>query len=405
MIPYGKQTIDDDDIQAVLDVLKSDFLTQGEKISDFENSLAKYCDTKFAVIFNSGTSALHGAYFSIGLKNNDEFITSPMTFAATSNAGLYLNANPVFCDIEPNTGNIDSGKIENLITDKTKLIVPIHYAGHPCDMVRIKEIADKHDLYVVEDACHALGASYFPTQKLPSQGTNLHALSSKIGSCQFSDMTVFSFHPVKNITTGEGGAVLTNNEELYNKLLMFRNHGITKDSKLFTNLPESQSSPSSFYHEMQFLGYNYRMTDIQAALGITQLKKLDKFIDRRRELASVYHFKFIDNIFFDIPNEKEYAKSAYHLYPLRLKEAYMHKREELFNILRENGLGVQVHYIPVYLHPYYQGLGFSKGLCPFAEKFYQSVISLPIFPKLTDKEINIVIQIVLDSCTKVFNEK
>jgi len=369
-IPYGRQFIDEDDIKAVVEVLKSDFITQGPKIFEFEKKLAEYCGAKYAVVFNSGTSALHAAYFAIGLSQGDEFITSPITFVSTANAGIFLGAKPVFVDVEEDTGNIKSDFIEEKITNHTKLIVPVHYAGHPCDMKKIKEIADKYSLFVVEDACHALGAKY---------------KDSKIGSCKYSDMTVFSFHPVKHITTGEGGAVLTNKEEFYEKLLMFRTHGITKTK--FENEPHGM-----WYYEMQFLGYNYRMTDIQAALGISQLRKLEKFIEKRRKIVQIYNKSFRNNPYFEIPIEKDYAFSAYHLYPIRLNNKYKQKKKKLFEELRKNNLGVQVHYIPVYWQPYYQKLGYKKGICPNAEDFYQREISIPLYPKMSDQDIKYVIE-------------
>ena len=370
MIPYSCQYIDKDDIEAVVEALKSDFITQGPKIGEFEGALASYCRAKYAVAFNSGTSALHAAYYVAGLGPGDKFIVPAITFAATANAGVFLGARPIFADIEEDTGNIDPNQIEDLITSKTKLIVPVHYAGHPAELKKIYIIAKKYGLKVVEDACHALGAKY--------RGV-------LIGSCQYSDMVVFSFHPVKHITTGEGGAVLTNSKEYYEKLLMFRNHGITKDSPKFKD-----QSHGPWYYEMQFLGWNYRMTDFQAALGISQLKKLDKFIERRRTIAKIYNKAFKDNPYFDVPPEKDYVFSSYHLYSIRLKDRYKHQKREIFKRLREKGLGVQVHYIPVYLQPYYQELGYKKGECPSAEDFYQREISLPIYPAMGEKDIRYV---------------
>jgi UDP-4-amino-4,6-dideoxy-L-N-acetyl-beta-L-altrosamine transaminase len=382
MIPYSRQYIDEADIKAVVNVLRSDWITQGPKISEFENRLAVYCGSKFAIVFNSGTSALHGAYFALGLKKGDEFITSPITFAATSNAGLYLGAKPVFVDVEKHTGNIDSSKIKDMITNKTKLIVPVHYAGHPVDLKKISRIAKKYNLFVVEDACHALGAKY-KEQRAKSKEQKKEDWI-KIGSSKYSDMTVLSFHPVKHITTGEGGAVLTNNEEFYKKLLMFRNHGITKNKSRFT-IHDSRFK-GDWYYEMQFLGYNYRMTDIQAALGISQLKKLNAFVKRRREIAEIYNNAFKDNPYFDISYEKNYAFSSYHLYPIRLKNTYKDKKIEIFSKLRERGISVQTHYIPVYWHPYYKELGYKKGLCPVAEDFYQREISTPVYPSMKNSE-------------------
>ena len=379
-IPYGKQWIGEEDIEEVVKVLKSDFITQGPKVKEFEEKLAEFTGAKYAVVFNSGTSALHAAYFAPGLSAGDEFITTPLTFAATSNAGLFLGAKPVFSDVEEDTGNLNVELVEKKITSRTKLIVPVHYAGHPCDMGRIKEIADKYGLFIVEDACHALGAKY---------------RNSRVGSCEYSDMTVFSFHPVKHITTGEGGAVLTNREDLYEKLLMFRSHGITKDEKKFLKEKEGD-----WYYEMQFLGFNYRMTDIQAALGISQLKKLEKFIERRRKIVEIYNKAFEDNPYFDTPVEKDYAYHSYHLYPIRLKDNYKDKRKEIFQLLRKKGLGVQVHYIPVYWHPYYRELGYRKGECPVAEEFYEKEISLPLYPAM-DNDIYYVIETLFEILKKI----
>lgn len=373
-IPYSRQVIDEDDIKAVSEVLCSDFITQGPKIYEFEEALASYCGARYAVVFSSGTAALHAAYFSAGLESGDEIITSPITFAATSNASLFLGAIPVFVDVEEDTGNIDVYKIEEHITKKTKLIVPVHYSGHPADLQYIYEIAKKYNLFVIEDACHALGAKY---------------KGEKIGSCKYSDMVVFSFHPVKPITTGEGGAVLTNYEEFYKRLLMFRTHGITKNG--FMNKPDGD-----WYYEMHFLGFNYRMTDFQAALGISQLKKLDSFIEKRREVARIYDKVFHDNLYFEIPSEKDYAFSSYHLYPIRLKKRYIHKKKEIFLWLKECGIGVQVHYIPIYLHYYYQKMGYGAGLCPIAEDFYKRIISIPIHPAMSDNEKTYVIGKILE---------
>jgi UDP-4-amino-4,6-dideoxy-N-acetyl-beta-L-altrosamine transaminase len=369
LIPYSCQYIDNEDIREVVKVLKSNFITQGPKIPEFEKTLGAYCGSKYVVVFNSGTSALHGAYFALGLGKGDEFITSPITFVATANAGLYLGAKPVFVDVEPDTGNIDVSKIEKKITRKTKLLVPVHYAGHPVDLKKISQIAKKYKLFVVEDACHALGAKY---------------KGQKIGSCKHSDMTILSFHPVKHITTGEGGAVLTNNKYYYEKLLMLRNHGITKDRSRFT-IHDSRST-GDWYYEMHSLGYNYRMTDIQAALGVSQLKKLDSFVERRRSIAGQYDKAFENNPYFDILIEKDCVFSSYHLYPIRLNDKYKDKKKEIFSKLREEGLGVQVHYIPVYMQPYYKELGYKKGLCPVAEDFYQREISTPIYPSMENGE-------------------
>ena len=359
-------------------MLKSDFLTQGPKVKEFEESLADYCGSEFAVVFSSGTAALHAAYFAAGLDGDDQIITSSVTFLATSNAALFLGASPVFVDIEPDTGNIEHTLIEKAITDKTKAIVPIHFAGHPVELEKIAETAKRHNLLLIEDACHALGAGYKNTT---------------IGDCRYSDMAVFSFHPVKSITTGEGGAVLTNNEEFRNKLVMFRHHGVTKDRKILKNKSEAAGD---WYYEMQYLGYNYRLTDIHSALGISQLGKLDRFIQRRREIVETYNKAFKNNSFFDLPVEKSYAKSSWHLYPIRLKDKYKHSKAKIFKELGEKGLGVQVHYIPIHLQPYYQQLGYKKGICPNAEDFYEREISIPIYQSMSAEDIDYVVQNMLD---------
>ena len=369
-IPYGRHWISDDDIESVVDVLESDWLTQGPKIEEFEKEISAYCGSNYAVVFNSGTSALHAAFSVLGLDKDDEFITTPNTFVATANAGLHTGIKPIFVDIEEDTGNLNTSKVEERITERTRLIVPVHYSGHPVDMGKIYEIAERKNLYVIEDACHALGAKY---------------KGYKTGGCNYSDMTVFSFHPVKHITTGEGGAVLTNNKDFYKKLLMSRSHGIEKRS--FINKPDGD-----WYYEMQSLGYNYRMTDIQAALGISQLRKSDKFIDRRKEISRLYDSEFRDNPWFDIPPVRSYASSSYHLYPIRFKDEFIQRKKEIFSRLKERGFGVQVHYIPVYWHPFYKNMGYKKGICPIAEDFYFKELSLPIYPAMNGEEQRYVIE-------------
>ncbi len=362
-LPYGKQTIDNDDIEEVVKTLKSPLITQGPKIEEFENAIAKYCGVKYAVAFNSGTSALHGAYFALGLKKGDEMITSPNTFVASSNAGLYLGANVKFCDVEKETGNIDVSKIET--TENTKLITPVHYSGNPVDL---KEISEIDDVKIIEDGAHALGASYD---------------GKKIGCLTYSEMAMFSFHPVKHITTGEGGIIVTNDEEYYERLQLFRSHGITKNKLV-------NESHGDWYYEMHELGFNYRITDIQCALGVSQLKKLDSFVKSRRNIAKTYDEIFEDNPYFDVTIEKKNRKSAYHLYPILLKDELVKHKKEIFAKLRANSLGVQVHYIPVYKQPYYQNLGFKMDLCPVCDEFYSKEISIPMYPTLTDEDIEFV---------------
>jgi len=377
-IPYSHQHIEQDDINSVLEVLRSDSLTQGPKIGEFEEALVGYCGARFAVAFSSGTAALHAAYFAAGFQANDETITSPITFLATANAALYLGARPVFIDVESDTGNIDTELIENAITEKTRAIVPVHFAGHPVELEKVANIAKRRRLLLIEDACHALGASY---------------KNNTIGDCRYSDMVVFSFHPVKSITTGEGGAVLTNNAEFHDKLIMFRQHGVTKDHKVFESRSEHVGD---WYYEMQYLGYNYRLTDIHSALGISQLRKIDRFIQRRREIAKRYSQAFSDNVFFDLPVERDYVRSAWHLYPIRLKNKYLSYKTKIFAELRAKGLGVQVHYIPVHLQPYYQRLGYSQDLCPKAKDFYERQISIPIYQAMSAEDVEYVISSLLD---------
>jgi UDP-4-amino-4,6-dideoxy-N-acetyl-beta-L-altrosamine transaminase len=372
-IPYGRQYIDEQDIEEVIKVLKSDFITQGPTVQKFESALADYCGAKYCVVFNSGTSALIGAYFAVGLGGGDKFITSPITFVATANAGLVWGAKPIFADVEKDTGNLSPEKVEEILEKEKgiKLITPVHYAGHPVDLEKFRKLADKYNLFLIEDACHALGAKY---------------KNSQIGTCAYSDATVFSFHPVKHITTGEGGAVLTNDYTLYKRLLLVRNHGITKNETDFVFKPHG-----GWYYEQHYLGFNFRLTDLQAALGISQLKKLDFFVKRRREIAKIYNEHFKDNPYFDLPPERSYAYNSYHLYPVRLKDEYKSRKKEIFDKLRELKLGVQVHYIPIYKQPYYQKLGYDYNLCPNAEDFYQREISLPIFPAMDDKTVKEVI--------------
>ena len=363
-LPYGKQYIDQEDIDEVVNVLNDDFITQGPKIAEFEEKIAKYVGAKHAVAFNSGTSALHGAYFALGLKKGDEMITTPNTFVATANAGLYLGAKVNFCDVEKQTGNIDSSKLE--VSENTKLIAPVHYSGNPVNLKEISEIAG--GAKIIEDGAHALGAKY---------------RGEKIGSLKYSEMAMFSFHPVKHITTGEGGIIVTNDEEYYERLQLFRSHGITKDNLVNT-------SDGDWYYEMQHLGFNYRITDIQCALGLSQLKKLDSFVKSRRQIAKKYNEMFEDNPYFDVISENPNGESAYHLYPILLKDKYLNYKKEIFSKLRSEGLGVQVHYIPVYLQPYYQNLGFNRGLCPVDEEFYKRELSIPMYPTLSDEDLEFV---------------
>jgi UDP-4-amino-4,6-dideoxy-N-acetyl-beta-L-altrosamine transaminase len=374
-IPYATQWIEDDDIQAVAEVLKSDYLTTGPKITEFEQTFAQYVGAKYAVAVSSGTAALHAACFAASIKEGDEVITTPMTFAASANCVLYCGGRPVFADIDPNTYNIGSNAIENCITPKTKAIIPVHFTGQPCDMDDINRIAKEHDLIVIEDAAHALGATY---------------KSKRVGA--ISDMTCFSFHPVKHITTGEGGIITTDDENLYKKLIQFRSHGITRDREIL----EHDDGP--WYYEQQFLGYNYRMTDIQAALGISQLKKIDRFISRRMEIADRYNKAFSGTESIITPYQLDETQSAWHLYILQLKlDKLKTSRKEVYTALQQKGIGINVHYIPVYYHPYYKQMGYKKGLCPNAERLYERIITIPLYPKMSDEDIEYVIDAVKET--------
>ncbi|MFC1621719.1 UDP-4-amino-4,6-dideoxy-N-acetyl-beta-L-altrosamine transaminase, partial [Candidatus Omnitrophota bacterium] len=368
-ISYARQKIDNKDIKAVVDVLRSDYVTQGPKADEFEKKVADYCGAKYAVALNSGTSALHAACFAAGIKSGDEVITSPISFAASANCILYCGARPRFVDILEDTVTIDPYLIEKKISSKTKAIIPVDFAGHPAELSEIRKIASKYNLTVIEDAAHALGAEY---------------KGKKVGSCKFSDMTVLSFHAVKHITTGEGGMVLTNRKDLYDKLSMFKTHGITRDRKLLLD----KKNPPWFY-EMQFLGFNYRITDIQCALGLSQMDKLDNFVKKRRKIVQFYKEQFKDTRVIGFLNEKKYAMSSWHIFPIRVKK----KRDMMFDRLKQRGIGVNVHYIPIYLHPYYKDLDYKKGLCPKAEQYYKETITLPLHPVMSDADVKKVVRV------------
>ena len=372
MIPYGKQTIEQDDIQAVVDVLKSDFLTTGPKIAEFEQIVADYVGAKYAVAISNGTSALHAACFAAGIGPGDEVITTPLTFAASANCVLYCGGTPVFADVDPKTYNIDPEDIRRKITDRTKAIIAVHLAGQPCDMDAIHSIAREHGLIVIEDGAHALGSVY---------------KGKKVGS--MSDMTTFSFHPVKPITTGEGGMIVTDNEEFYKKMVLFRSHGITRDDSMMTR------NDGPWFYQQFDLGYNYRITDIQCALGCSQMKKLDRFLARRKEIVARYNEAFADCDNLITPYQLSDTESGWHLYIVQVKNC---DRRKVFENMREKGIGVNVHYIPVYMHPYYQEHGYENVHCANAEEIYSHIISLPLYPGLTSEQQDYVIDTLKSLC-------
>ena len=372
-IPYGKQAIDEDDIDAVVKVLRSDFLTQGPQIELFEQAVASYCSTAYAVAFSSGTAALHGACFAAEIKKDYEVITSPLTFAASANCVLYCGGKPIFADIKKDLPLIDPQQIEKKITPKTRVLIPVDYSGIPADYDEINEVAKRYNLIVIADASHSFGATY---------------KGRKVGT--LVDMTVFSFHPVKTITTGEGGMVVTNNRHLYERLKLFRTHGITKDKKYLIKKNEGP-----WYYEMQELGFNYRLTDIQAALGVSQVKKIDIFLKKRKVIAQAYQNAFINHSLINclyIPHDRT---SAWHLFPILLNKKFIKFRKEIVEKLHSTGIRAQVHYIPVHVHPYYQRhFRYKMGDFPNTELFYKREISLPIYPQLTNEQFTYVVKIV-----------
>lgn len=369
VLPYGHQWIDEDDISSVVEVLRSDWITQGPKVDEFERKVAAYCGAKYSVAMSSGTAALHAACAVAGISAGDEAITTPITFAATANAAVYCGGRPVFADIREDTLNIDPREIESKLTPRTTAILPVDFAGHPADLDEIIAIARARKLIVIEDACHALGAEY---------------RGRKIGS--LADMTVFSFHPVKHITTGEGGMVTTNSREFYERLKTFRQHGIVRNAR----------AGQPWYYEIPRPGYNLRLTDFQCALGISQLNKLERFVARRREIAVKYNEVFADMKEIITPIEDKLAKAVYHLYVIQLRtETLKAGRKEVFEALRAENIGVNVHYLPVHLHLFYQReFGYRQGDYPAAENYYERAITLPLFPGMRNDDIEDVIKAV-----------
>ncbi|MDL1894799.1 UDP-4-amino-4,6-dideoxy-N-acetyl-beta-L-altrosamine transaminase [Anaerolineae bacterium CFX7] len=383
LLPYGRQAIAEEDIQAVVNVLRSDWLTTGPNIEEFENAVAARVDAQYAVAFSSGTAALHGAVFAANLGAGDEAITSPLTFAATANCLLYQGATPVFADVCADTLTIDPNEILKRLTPRTKALLPVDYAGHPADLDAIQEIARAKNLIVIEDAAHALGATYH---------------GKKVGS--IADMTMFSFHPVKHITTGEGGIITTNRAAYYERLKLFRSHGINSDAR-------KRNEAGNWFYEMIALGYNYRLTDIGAVLGLSQLKRLDANLARRREIAAHYTRAFSGMDGIVVPHVRDHVEPAWHLYPIQVKSAKLKApsgRAEIFKALRAENIGVNVHYIPVHLHPYYrERFGYRGGEHPVAERAYADLISLPMFHAMTDEDVRDVEQ-AMGKVMEVFGE-
>lgn len=372
MIYYGQQTISQEDIDAVVDVLKSKLITQGPVAQLFESKMCDYTGASFSIACSHGTAALHLACLALGVGSGDSVWTVPNTFVASANAALYCGANVDFVDIDPATFNIsiDHLKQKLVFAEKShclpKVLIPVHFAGAPCDMAELKALSNKYGFFIIEDASHALGARY---------------RDCKIGRCEYSDITIFSFHPVKSITTGEGGMVLTNNIELANKVRLFANHGITRDKALLKNRDEDE-----FYYEQHELGFNYRITDIQSALGISQLARIDSFMKRRSEIADTYisELKLTE---FHTQRHLANTQSANHLFPVCINYESKVSKSYLFNFLKEGGVTCGCHYIPVHLQPYYQKKGFYRGDYPNAESYYNRALSLPIYPSLSDSDI------------------
>ncbi|MCR5391077.1 MAG: UDP-4-amino-4,6-dideoxy-N-acetyl-beta-L-altrosamine transaminase [Lachnospiraceae bacterium] len=376
---YGRQWINEDDIAAVEDVLRGDLITCGPKVDEFETALCDYTGAKHAVAVNSGTSALHCACIAAGIGEGDEVITTPITFAASANCALYCGAKPVFADIDPETYNIDPDSIRARITDKTRAVVAVDYTGQAVKIDEIRKICDENGLVFIEDAAHSIGTSYN---------------GRKVGS--LADMTCFSFHPVKTITGGEGGAILTNDDELYKKLVLAHTHGITHDESMMEGAPHE----GMWYYEMISLGYNYRMTDFQAALLISQLSRIDSFVARRKEIVKIYDEEFAKVPQLIVQKEIPESDTSRHLYVIRLNfDNISCTRREFFDAMSAENVQCQIHYVPVYWFPYYEHLGYKKGICPDAEEAYKGIMSIPLYPKMTDRDVEDTVHAVKKVCS------
>ena len=381
MIPYGRHDISQADIDAVVEVLQSDFLTQGPQVQKFEKAISKYCNARYAIAVNSATSALHLACLSLGLKKGDWLWTSPITFVASANCGIYCGAKVDFVDVDPVTYNLCPKALKKkLVEAKTlgrlpKVVIPVHLCGQPCDMKAIYELSKEYGFKIIEDASHAIGGKY---------------INESIGNCKYSDITVFSFHPVKIITTGEGGMALTNSSKLAKHMFLLRSHGITRDHDQMIHMADGE-----WYYEQLGLGFNYRMNDIQATLGLSQLARLDNYVSRRHELAARYN-DLLKDIPLYIPYQHNDGYSSFHLYVIRLKNKDKHK--QVFDYLRKNNIGVNLHYIPVHMQPYYQKMGINYKDLEQAEKYYKDAISLPLYPTMTYEQQDIVVSLLRKAC-------
>lgn len=375
MIFYGKQNVNKVDIEAVVSVLQSDFLTQGPAIEKFEQYVAKYCGAKYAVAVTNATSALHIACLAAGLKKGDILWTTPITFTASANCGRYCGADIDFVDIDKKTYNISVEELEEKLinTDaKPKVVVPVHFTGQSCDMEKLYRLAKQYNFKIIEDASHAIGGEY---------------KGHKVGCCEFSDMVVFSFHPVKIVTTGEGGMVLTNNKDLYDKLILYRSHGITRNPDLMT-----KKSDGPWYYQQINLGFNYRMTDIQAALGYSQMQRIDEFVTKRRYLVNRYN-DLLKDLPLILPYQIDEANSSWHLYVVKIDFNKVNKAKiDIFKEMKNKGVCLNLHYIPVHTQPYYQRLGFKQGDFPNSEVYYKDVFTLPLYYDLSDEEQDYIVQ-------------
>lgn len=405
VLPYNRQCIDEEDIKLVADTLRSSYLTTGPQALEFEKEIADFVGAKYAVVCANGTAALHLAMLAIDIGENDRVLTTPITFVADANAVRYVGGNVAFADVCEDTVNLDPDNVRKVLNTykDIKSIIPVHFGGHPVDLEAFKDIADEFRVSIIEDACHALGGAI----------RTVDGVTSKIGSCKYSTLTVFSFHPIKSITTGEGGCVTTNDSKLYERLLRFRNHGIVSDIDMIQNRNlgtseyEGKEIKNPWYYEMKYLGFNYRLTDFQCALGRSQLKKLERFVFRRRQLVDLYRHEL-----FSIPEEwikplkvAKNVEHAYHLFVVKIPfDRLRGGRAAVMTILKRNGISSQVHYLPIYKHPYYQQFFDQNIVCPTAEQYYKTCLSLPLFPTMDDSDPKRIIKILYETIQSLVKE-